>query len=242
MTNHISFDLWLTLIKSNPEAKLQKYKFLQQYLEKKFNLYYSSWTIQNAFRQVDIASTYAAEVTGKHIDFETMLLHVLSALGVFNVQGYNPYEELPKEEITNLKSDFNNIFLEYSPILYDDNTWDVLADLTEAGYSMNILSNTGFIEGKVLEVVLDKLNIKQFFKNRLYSDVFGIAKPNIHFFNKIEELYGIGRKYILHVGDNPNADYNGAIKAGMSAMIINSTGLSIIDLYDYLKKTNKWNI
>lgn len=236
MISHISFDLWLTLIKSNPQAKIAKYYYLQKYLNHKYKDYYSIEKIENSFKQVDLASTYASEVTGKHIDFETMLLHILSNLNV-------PVQDFDKQELDRLQGAFDAIFLTHPPVLFDKNTLNVLEDLTEAGYSINILSNTGFIEGRVLEVVLDLLNIKQFFKNRLYSDVFGIAKPNSKFFNKVEELYGIDKKFMLHVGDNLNADYHGAIKAGMNSMIINNPGgLTIIDLYDYLKTANKWKI
>lgn len=62
---HYSFDLWLTLIRSNPAFKQKRTEYFHQ------NFNYSHKSIDEvalAFRQIDIMCNTINEKTGKNID------------------------------------------------------------------------------------------------------------------------------------------------------------------------------
>src|SRR5690242_9186347 len=74
---HFSFDLWLTLIRSNPAFKDKRAEYFHQH----FN--YSNMPLEgvkHTFRQVDIMCNLINEKTGKNIDADEMYLMVLSTM------------------------------------------------------------------------------------------------------------------------------------------------------------------
>ena len=69
---HYSFDLWLTLIKSNPNFKKERALFFHKnFNSKKKNIE----EIEKIFRQVDIICNSINEKTGKNIDADEMYLY-----------------------------------------------------------------------------------------------------------------------------------------------------------------------
>jgi putative hydrolase of the HAD superfamily len=75
MYQHYSFDLWLTLIKSNPYFKIERTKIFHR----DFNPAGKSIDdVARAFRQVDLMCNAVNERTGKNIDADEMYLMVIS--------------------------------------------------------------------------------------------------------------------------------------------------------------------
>ncbi len=104
---------------------------------------------------------------------------------------------------------------------------------------MNILSNTAFINGKTMRQLLKHLDISKYFDFQIYSDEEGISKPNPLIFKKLINEVKIRRRdaflelrKIIHIGDNINADYSGAISCGLDSKIINSNGHTIRSIYE----------
>ncbi|RZL53379.1 MULTISPECIES: HAD family hydrolase [Pedobacter] len=224
---HYSFDLWLTLIKSNPTFKLERTK----YFHAKFNGKQKSIDeIGVIFRQVDLMVNAINEKTGKNVDADEMYLMVISMINDFSFE----FQEL---DLDKLYSDMEELLFEHMPLVYCENCLPVLSQIKEGNLSStNILSNTGFIKGKTLRKVLNHLQIDQFIDFQLYSDEVRMSKPNPKFFelmlNTIDQKKHpeLTLNNIIHVGDNPHADIRGANALGIKSMLINSNQQSILTL------------
>ncbi|GAA4802878.1 hypothetical protein GCM10023231_34780 [Olivibacter ginsenosidimutans] len=227
LIKHYSFDLWLTLIKSNPLFKKER----AQYFYEKFN--WSSFSLEAVeaiFRQVDVMCNLINEKTGKNIDADEMYLMVISMMN----PGSFDWESIAIDE---LYREMEALVFKHLPQLFCEDTPKVLDHLKSKGYSLNILSNTGFIKGITLREVLKKLQVDTYFDFQLYSDETGYSKPNHAFFelmfknaSAIYPQKGLHMREIMHIGDNPRADIQGAGLFGIKSMLINSNQLSITQL------------
>ncbi|MDB5150261.1 MAG: family hydrolase [Mucilaginibacter sp.] len=225
---HYSFDLWLTLIKSNPYFKIERTKIFQR----DFNpIGKSIDDVARAFRQVDLMCNAINERTGKNIDADEMYLMVISMIND------NQYP-LADVDIDKLYADMEKLLFYYLPVIYSPVTIEVLQHLKQkSDCSLSILSNTGFIKGETLRKVIVKLGLDAFFNFQIYSDEEGMSKPNLALFNimvqNVEACNNskqINQSGIIHIGDNPTADIAGANDAGINSLLINSNNLSILTL------------
>jgi putative hydrolase of the HAD superfamily len=221
---HYSFDLWLTLIKSNPLFKKQR----SQFFHKHFNhLCITLEEVEHIFRRVDIMANSINERTGKNIDADEMYLMVISWM---NNHQINLYEI----DIDGLYKQMETLLLELLPVIYCNNTATVLSNIKAQGATTNILSNTGFIKGSTLRKVLKQLDLYNYFDFQIYSDEAGMSKPNPAIFklmiDQAKALTSIELENIVHVGDNPKADIEGALASGISGILINSNEKSITNL------------
>ncbi|WP_428328126.1 HAD family hydrolase [Mucilaginibacter sp.] len=225
---HYSFDLWLTLIKSNPGFKTERTRIFHR----DYNPANKSIDeVAKAFRQVDLMCNAINERTGKNIDSDEMHLMVISLI--------NDNEfDLLRIDTAKLYNDMEALVLANMPILYADETIEVLAHLKQKGNcTMSILSNTAFIKGVTLRKVLIALGLHDFFDFQLYSDEVGMSKPNPGLFNlmiknikQVNAQKQISLANIIHIGDNPKADVEGADAAGIKSLLINSNNISITSL------------
>ncbi|MFD2144609.1 HAD family hydrolase [Mucilaginibacter antarcticus] len=215
---HFSFDLWLTLIRSNPAFKQERAKCFYQH----FNFRNKPLDeVVAVFRQVDLMCNLINEKTGKNIDADEMYLMVLSIIndGDSRVWGI---------DIAELYADMEALVFKYLPVAYCDETIGALAHIKQqTGGTIGILSNTGFIRGVTLRKVLHQIGISEHVDFQLYSDETGMSKPNSGFFNlMLEELKAhhteIDLKRVIHIGDNPIADIAGAQAVGIQSLLINS--------------------
>lgn len=220
---HYSFDLWLTLIKSNPLFKLRRTEiFYRQFNPGKKSVE----QVAEIFRQVDIMCNTINEKTGKNIDADEMYLMVISMISDFTI-------DLDDINLEPLNRQMNELLFSHVPLLYSDETADTLAYLKQRqACTISILSNTGFIKGSTLREVLKIIGINHFFDFQLYSDEAGFSKPNQNFFslmfNKVRGLHkNCTANDIIHIGDNYKADIEGATLAGMNYLLVNSNHISI---------------
>ena len=230
---HYSFDLWLTLIKSNPYFK----KARAEYFFKNFNfLRKSIQEVETIFREVDVTCNRINEITGKNIDSDEMYL-----LALHKMNGKIDFiSEIAPSEIY---SDIEVIIFNYLPEIYDKNTLETLKKIKyeSKDITMNILSNTAFIKGETLRKVLNELAFSEYFDFYIFSDEVGYSKPNIKIFNLAwDEILKIRndsttlkKEEVIHIGDNFSADIEGAEKFGFSYLQINSNEKSITQLLEY---------
>lgn len=215
MYNNYSFDLWLTLIKSNPLFKQKRNEYI-------FNTYCNSGFSLEAVSQIvrieDVSANKMSEVTGVHVNSKIILYRILDKINT----------SVTTKMIDDCDEYIQNLFIEYPPSLYDENTKSVLEELVKKGKTLNILSNTGFIKGNTIRIILDELGIYGLFSYFLFSDELGLSKPNSKIFEKIEIIYII-KSSICHVGDNPIAD-GGSVSVGIDFIQINSNDKTIKDL------------
>lgn len=224
---HFSFDLWLTLIKSNPLFKEQRAHYFHNNLNRKAK---TMEEIKYIFQNVDILCNAMNEKTGKSISAEEMYCMV-----VYQV---NESTEIIKDlDLYSLYIDMERLVLQYMPAIFCDKTIEILDRIkNRPDVTLNILSNTAFIKGATLKKVNSHLGISKYFDFEIYSDEVGLSKPNIELYNQLIEKVSFIRQVsiepgeIIHVGDNYHADISGAQKAGIHSFQVNTNHQSITHL------------
>tara|TARA_B110001452_G_scaffold156989_1_gene130638 strand:- start:6205 stop:6909 length:705 start_codon:yes stop_codon:yes gene_type:complete len=227
---HFSFDLWLTIIKSNPHFKSKRVTFFHEHYN--FSKH-SEKEIKSIFRKVDLMCNQVNESVGFNLDTKEMYLMVLYLLNENSID-YN------KIDINKLYDEMENLVMSYPPVILSQKIVPILQILKEKNKTVSLLSNTGFIEGKTINKILKKLDLVKYFDFEIYSDQQNLSKPNKKLFEivfrKTNRIYNnsIKTKDIMHIGDNPIADIQGAQNCGMSTFLV-SDDHSFEKLYLYAK-------
>lgn len=65
---------------------------------------------------------------------------------------------------------------------------------------------------------LKRCGIAHFFDGHVSAQSAGVAKPDARIFAELARLAGVSVSQILHVGDDPHADVDGATRAGLHAV------------------------
>jgi putative hydrolase of the HAD superfamily len=211
--SHISFDLWLTLIKSNPEFKKERNLLFKNF----FEIDSTIDKVNEVVRYYDVLCNNINEKTGLNIDTYELYYLILSALEV----DINKFET---DKLSEFYEETEALFIKYKPELIFPNTKKLFQEMTNEDKSINILSNTAFIKGRTLRKLLAHYELTDYFKFQIYSDEVGFSKPNNEIFqlvfDEINTFKSAKKKEILHVGDNSIADYNGAIRFGFDAYLL----------------------
>jgi len=205
----VSIDLWGTLIRSSPEFVEAKVALTNRYFK---NL--SSDFVLECFKQTKNQLNNIIENTGwqpKETEIFTLLLTKLN-------QCYSEFDFLE-----DFIEDYQNLSKKITPQLYSDETKKYLSLLSKSNV-LNLSSNTMMINGSSLKVVLDKLEISQYFSKLFFSDQVGYSKPN-------PIMYANSN---FHIGDNPVTDGVGAGIAKSKPIIINSNKITIKDAYNII--------
>jgi putative hydrolase of the HAD superfamily len=225
---HYSFDLWMTLIKSHPEFKrhralyfFKQYNSLQKTVEE----------VESSFKKVDYTCNAVNEKTGKNIDADEMYWMVIHELN-------NGLQHFTQIDFNTIYKDIETLFFNYLPVLYNNETITHLEKIkNKSGATFNLLSNTAFIKGSTLRKAIMQIGLSTYFDFDLYSDEEGVSKPNAKIFETmITAVAGLHKKStitvqdIIHVGDNANADIEGAKRAGINYMLVNSNQVGIQNL------------
>ncbi|WP_440132657.1 HAD family hydrolase [Chitinophaga sancti] len=212
---HISLDVWMTLIRSNPAYKQLRAEEFRKY----FRLNeHSPATVEAAIREVDVLVNDMNEVTGRNVHTFEIYLLCLHKLGR-DVKG------ITAEQLTGCYATLEELWTQYPPVPLYNNLNTLFANIRATGRTISLLSNTGFIQGAALRSIMERFGWAQYFSFQLYSDETGHSKPAPQFFAQLLEkaryLHGavLSPAQIWHLGDNPLADVEGASNAGMSASL-----------------------
>ena len=228
MIKHISFDLWLTLIKSHPEFKMKR----AEYFCKEFNpLNFSSNEVLEIVKSTDKACDRLNEIFGSKVPAVFMYHRILRKLG-------NDSHIISKELTEEIKSVIDKLFLELQPRFLNPTILPMLTTLKNKGYTLNISSNTGFIECDIMVATLKNMKIYEYFDFCIFSDEISASKPSDSFFQHVYRKSNLEKKEILHIGDNYKADYDGAIKFGFKALHITNSQYNINDITNYLQEND----
>ena len=220
MITNISFDLWLTLIKSHPSFKIQR----AQMIADSYNPDGLSVSkIETYIRDQDKVFDRHNEIIGKKIPAVEMYFRILKGIS-------RNSENVSMETAQRLEEQSNELFIEYCPQLLNDSVPYILEQLREDGYVLNLASNTGFIEGKTIRKVLEKLGILRHFLFYIFSDEVNASKPSPHFFQRVYDEINVQKNQVLHIGDNPKTDYKGALDFGFEALLITNTNYTLNDV------------
>lgn len=209
---HFSFDLWLTLIKSHPEFKSKRVELFSSF----FNVDKPIEEVVKTVKYYDDLCNTINEVTGGNIDTFEIYLMILGALNV-------DIKSLNREKLNEFYNKSEELFLEYRPVVIFENIHDFFKDIKNQGKTINILSNTGFIKGTTMRKFLIHENLDQYIDFHIYSDEMNCSKPNPLIFQEVKKNIkdqNLPMNRILHIGDNPVADYQGAKNFGFSAHLL----------------------
>ena len=91
---------------------------------------------------------------------------------------------------------------------------EVLESARARGLKLGVVSNFD----SRLEAILRELGIEALVDTVIYSTGCGAAKPDERIFARALETLCASPETALHVGDNLDADYHGALEAGMAAV------------------------
>lgn len=210
---HLSFDLWLTLIKSNPEFKNRRNLLFKDF----FELDCAIEKVTEVVRYYDVSCNNINEKTGLNIDTFEIYYLILNALNV----NINDFEI---EKLSQFYKETELLFMRFKPDLIYPKIEFLFKEIVEQEKTISVLSNTAFIKGVTLRKLISYYELENFFSFQIYSDETGFSKPNKEIFqlvyNQIENLKLVEKKEVLHIGDNKIADYNGAIEFGFDALLI----------------------
>ncbi|WP_336689944.1 MULTISPECIES: HAD family hydrolase [unclassified Chryseobacterium] len=210
--SHFSFDLWLTLIKSHPEFKAKRVELFSSFFDVKKPIN----KVAKVVKYYDDLCNSINEITGGNIDTFEIYLLILNALEV-------DVKQLSKNHLNDFYQKSEDLFLEYKPVVIFENLHQFFDEIKNQGKTINILSNTGFIKGKTMRKFLMNENLNQYIDFHVYSDEMNCSKPHPKIFQEVKNLLpnqDLDIKQVLHIGDNPFADYKGAKDFGFNAHLL----------------------
>ena len=212
---HISFDVWNTLLFPNPEFSFRRAEFLHNALidDEKVSILSvkDAYTaVKKALDEEAIAGLPAMSSTDNWIRLCDSFAH----------PKYTKRLEISEQIVTPIEK----LFMQYPPT-FPEKTVQMLKDLKKSGYTLSIASNTNFISGNILHELITAAT-GDIFSFVLFSDITGESKPSAKMFEDI--LRGVNDidpskitccDEILHVGDHPICDVQGAHDYGMYALL-----------------------
>lgn len=210
---HLSFDLWLTLIKSSPEFKKKRNLLFKDF----FEVDYSIDKVTEVVRYYDVLCNNINEKTGFNIDTFEIYYFILNALNV-NIN------DVEIDRLSQFYKETELLFMKFKPDLIYPEIQLLFKEIVAQDKTISILSNTAFIKGVTLRKLISYYDLENYFSFQIYSDEAGFSKPNEEIFqlvyNEINSFKLVAKKEVIHIGDSKIADYNGAIKFGFDALLI----------------------
>lgn len=169
----VSFDLWGTLIVSNPEFKVKQGELVKEFTGKDCKTFTENKN--KAKKEID----NLVESQGIHPDRSRYYKTLLPQLSWREIDEFIQYSD--------------RLFLEYRPQKREPET-DIVQILRDKDIKSYISSNTVFIYGNVLkEVIYDYFKIIK--TNCKFSDELGYSKPD-------KCMFDFPIKPLFHIGDN----------------------------------------
>jgi putative hydrolase of the HAD superfamily len=106
---------------------------------------------------------------------------------------------------------------------------DVLEELRPR-FQLAVVSN---FDGR-LRIILERLGISGFFKRVFVSSEVGADKPDPEIFRRALKFMQLAAHEVLHVGDDPERDWNAATSAGLQVLKLDRDKNSLNDLLSIL--------
>lgn len=206
----VSFDIWKTLLDSNPEFRERRARALRAKLGvENVEIGEFSKTISKVDRELDAQS----DKNGIQYGLKERLEGIYEQL-----PSDSRLKSLTDETINEIDDEIASLIAIYLPKLMENDLLETLEALKKRDIKVAVMSNTGFVNGRHMRVVLEKLGILPYVDVKLFSNEVGSAKPNKLIFEALLNESGYAASEILHIGDNYEADYQGAENAGLKGL------------------------
>lgn len=201
---HVSFDIWNTLLRSNPFFHEERAKYFQQISPNNLRINEIHTIVKDVGHycdRIEIADDVLFTPRQR-------LLMIMSKLGIESdellVEHFNQVDALAKFHL---------------PIVIDESIREKLLKLQSTGIGLSLTSNTGNLGGNIMRQLLDRVDMFKQFSFAVFSDEIGGCKPHARIFNKLISGAGVCPEEILHVGDSYDADIAGATKFGLKSLL-----------------------
>lgn len=211
MNKAISFDLWQTLIGGNPKFKEEKCELIRSY----FSIDKSDREILDSFVRADKLLDKIQEKFLIQPELITSWAIVLCEIGI---------EQTNPADIERFLEIYNQLFLEFPPVLFDDVEWLFEKLVKFERTDSYILSNTILVQSQTLQKFIETTVLKEI--TAFYSDTH-FPKPDCRAFEVFEN------KPFIHVGDNIITDGN-CINSGIEFYQVRTNGKSLKDFWQHI--------
>jgi putative hydrolase of the HAD superfamily len=204
---HVSFDVWNTLVVPNPEFARRRSAYLAAALQRDVDL------VRRAYAQVKLELDADAEREGSALATPDVYARLFAACECTPTPA----------EADALRRGVDALFLAHPPALAPALV-PLLADLRAQAITTSIASNSNFISGALMQPWLESATQHEF-ACAAYSDLLGRAKPAAALFDHVvaqvqRRRPDLQRHTMLHVGDHPTCDRDGARAAGWQSLWI----------------------
>lgn len=204
----VSFDIWGTLICSNPIfAELRTHLFAELF---QINDLVKIRAIKD---EVDIEKDNLSESTGIDFNFNARIIAMLEKL-------QKSPQDYPNDFLELFRIKLNNLFIANPPRFINEETVNLFQELKKRNIKIALLSNTGFLHGDAMRVVLKGLGISKYIDYTIFSNEIGFAKPHQNIYNALLNQAGLSATEVIHIGDSVKADYLGGAKSGLHSILL----------------------
>lgn len=234
----ISLDIWGTLLRSDPDFKPARNEMLRHALAADVDPDFFDEALRTMDREADEICMARGTDVGFAERVQLTLAHLARPAAEHADQVAHP-ADIREDVVRELMEQQAQMAREHHPIALDDRIPALVAELAETR-PVILTSNTGMLPGVLMR---DLLALAGFTGNlgMVFSNEVGWAKPDRRIFEKTltlaEATNGerIASSCVVHVGDNPLADEQGARDAGMTAVLVVPDGKSTVDALEALR-------
>jgi putative hydrolase of the HAD superfamily len=214
---HISFDVWGTLLQSNPNNNFNR----AIYLKENFQLDSPISDIQKIIKDNGKSINELQESTGIQLGRYEIFERLLRK---FNLN-------LTADDLLVVDAIFQQSFLDNPPELIESGYADAIASLKPM-HTLSILSNTVYVKGENIQKVLDGYLGFGLFDFTFYSDQLGFSKPHENVYRALIGQSGVASTEIVHIGDSVLCDIEGPQKYNINTSQVHSNGRSLTSVID----------
>jgi putative hydrolase of the HAD superfamily len=211
----LTFDLWDTLIQEVPRKNPTLGKVRIRELRSELKSSGHDYPIEIMERAYKLSGDYCDEIWArkKDVPVDDHLLFMLNCI--------DPRlpSRLKKDEYAAIRKVYSETIIKHPPVLMGGVS-QTLESLSSKGYRIGMISNTGRTPGKILRIVLEDLKIGQYFDHMTFSNEILIRKPKKEIFQHTLKQMHTTPKFAMHIGDDLDADYEGAKAVGMRAILL----------------------
>ena len=204
MIKAIGFDLWETLI-TNPLDVTHAHKSLR--LERLSRILSTTPdALESAYAHVWTRCQELYWSADKDIPCRTQIEHFIEALEI----------DVDEPTMQELEQAYATVAIDALPVLVPG-AREVLRDLSSR-FRLGLISNTGRTPGSALRVILDRLDLSQYFSAMVFSNEHGELKPRRSIFERLRSALDVEFNEMIFIGDNLYVDVYGAQGCGMKGI------------------------
>jgi len=220
-TGCVTFDLWETLIFDDPEKDEARGRLRYEGLQVALEDYGINLPMDDVKRGYEQSGPKLQDVWDSNeevpiMDQVSLVVELAAGRPITINRDWIPVLE---------KAYVDPIFA--IPPKLNTNAPKVLQELRSRRYKIGLISNTGRSPGEALRRLLQTYGVMKFFDAAVFSNELRRRKPDRMVFDYAAHLLGTETRSVVHIGDNPEADYWGAKNAGMRAILLEQDSLDI---------------